>query len=228
MNPKPWCDCGSGVSVPRTLRFQAPADSRRPYGCHRFDVWSPKLKRRLTLFGDWALTAWIAIEANPTIAGFCERPMVVGSQKPPRVVDFWVKTAATEELWLFLRQREQGLLAQGEPLVPAFRSWAEDAGMTIRLLRLEELALGEQLSRNWSAVLHYLAANHALVRPQLIDGLREACRGGAQLRALEKRFAGEDPILVRTAIFFLLHQGIVRAGEFASVPIGPSMRFEVA
>ncbi len=214
--------------MPRTLRFQAPADDRRPYRCHRFDVWSPKLNRRLTLFGEWALNAWIAIEADPSITGLCERPMVVGSQKPPRVVDFWIKRSATEELWLLLRQKEQASLAQGEMLVPAFRSWAEGAGMSVRLLRLEELALCEQLSRNWSAVLHYLAANHALLRPDLIDGLREACRGGAQLQALERRFAVEDPILVRTAVFSLLHQGVVRAGEFASNPIGPSMRFEVA
>jgi hypothetical protein len=212
--------------VPRTLRFQAPAENRRPYGCHRFDAWSPKLGRRLMLFGEWALSAWIAIEADANVVGFCERPMVIGSQKPPRVVDFWIKRIVSEELWLLLREKEQMQQAQGETLVPAFRSWVQDAGLTVRFLRPEEFALGEQLRRNWSTVLHYLAANQALLRQELIDRLRGECRGGAQLEALEKRFAPEDPILVRTAIFCLLHQGAVRASEFESDPIGPSMRFE--
>ena len=34
------------------LRFTTAADNHRPFGCHRFVVWSPKIRRRLTLFGE--------------------------------------------------------------------------------------------------------------------------------------------------------------------------------
>jgi hypothetical protein len=40
----------------------------------RIEVFSPKLGRRLSLpsYGAWQL--WLALEANPMVSGFCERP----------------------------------------------------------------------------------------------------------------------------------------------------------
>ncbi len=60
-------------------RYCHAADSTRPYGSHRYEVWSPKIARRLTLFGARSLQCWIRIEADSEIKRFCERPVIIPS-----------------------------------------------------------------------------------------------------------------------------------------------------
>jgi hypothetical protein len=208
------------------LRFQTPKSNRRPYGSHRFDVWSPKIGRRLTLFGQRSLRAWVAIEADPTIVEFCERPLVVQSQKPSRVIDFWVRRATAAELWLLLRAPEAG--GKDEVVSPAFRQWSRKHGLSLCLLPLEKPALSDAQFRNWGTVLRDLAANRRLLKEDLVAGVRVACRDAVALRTLERRFQHHDPILVRTALFRLLHQGVVHAPEFAHASLDPLMRFKAA
>jgi hypothetical protein len=88
------------------------------------------------------------------------------------------------------------------------------------------LALDEQLRRNWGTILRYLAANRALVKPALLDCIRESCLTTVALDAIEQQFPTEDPVLVRTAVFCLFQQGLVGSPAFAHTPIGPTMRFE--
>src|SRR5471030_954575 len=45
--------------------FEKAADHTRPYGSHRYDVFAPKLRCPVTLFGREALDAWTALESNP-------------------------------------------------------------------------------------------------------------------------------------------------------------------
>jgi hypothetical protein len=52
---------------------QAVEVKRRPWQ-RRIEVFSPKLRRRLTLFSHDAQDAWILLEADPRVQTFCERP----------------------------------------------------------------------------------------------------------------------------------------------------------
>jgi len=213
--------------VPPECRFQVPKSSRRPFGSHRFDAWSPKIGRRITLFGQRSLRAWVAIEADPTIVQFCERPLVLESSKPTRVIDFWVRRASSaEELWLLLRTTEQG--PDRERVSPAFRQWSETQRLTPRLLPPDEPALADEELRNWGTVLRYLAANRKLLKEELIGAVSRACHSGVKLGALEHQLQHHDPVLVRTALFHLLHRGTIRGPDFAHALINPSMRFETA
>lgn len=56
-------------------RFVEPAVMDRPPKAHRFDVFSPKLGRQVTLFGRDALDLWTTLEGSPQVLSFCERPM---------------------------------------------------------------------------------------------------------------------------------------------------------
>jgi hypothetical protein len=188
-------------------------------------VWSPKIRRRLTLFGDDALNAWISIEANPQIAAFCERPVVSRTQKPARVVDFWVQLPSAEELW-FLRRRREPEDDPGSSIAPAFRSWAQDKGLTLRYVEPAGLLPAEPLARNWGVLLRYVTANRALITEDLLERVQASCTSAIPLRALEEHLGAEDPVLVRTAALYLLQQGRVRSRDFGDIPVGPTMRFE--
>jgi len=47
------------------LRSFQPLTLPRPRGAHRYDVFSPKLGRRLTLYRRSAFEAWLILEADP-------------------------------------------------------------------------------------------------------------------------------------------------------------------
>jgi hypothetical protein len=187
-------------------------------------VWSPKLNRRLTLFGEASLNAWIGIEADAQILAFCERPLVIRTQKPARVVDFWVQRTTSEELWLLKRPSNRA--KEPDSVSPSFRTWAERHGFTVQQPQAEEFALDEQRRRNWATVLHYLAANGALMKPEFLDRIRKACSVAVTLESLEQHFPTEDPVLVRTGVFSLFQKGVLESSQFIDAPIGPTMRFE--
>jgi hypothetical protein len=65
------------------LRSFEPLTLPRPRGAHRYDVFSPKLGRRLTLYRLNAFESWLMLEADPAEKTFCERPgfMAVDGQR---------------------------------------------------------------------------------------------------------------------------------------------------
>jgi hypothetical protein len=78
-------------------------DDARPFGTHRFDVFGPKVDRRLTLYGLNALHLWLRLEADSRVTTYCERPLRIPDT---RAVDFWVREEGQEQMLIVLRPRE--------------------------------------------------------------------------------------------------------------------------
>jgi hypothetical protein len=74
--------------------------SCRPWQ-RRIEVYSPKLKRRLTLFSWAAHDAWLLLEADPAVNAFCERPAYVEGGAG-RLIDFWVGRGRHAQFWVVL------------------------------------------------------------------------------------------------------------------------------
>jgi hypothetical protein len=99
----------SPMLPPRTPKgqpcaYERPLPLARGFSRRRLEVFSPKLGRRAS-FGSYpAWKIWLALEANPQVLSFCERPVYLPGF-PGRMVDFWVQTlnVASGEFWL-LRQ----------------------------------------------------------------------------------------------------------------------------
>ena len=85
----------TGVAYTRPLPFVRRASDRR------IEVFSPKLERRLSLTSYPAWQLWLALEANPTVSTFCERPAFIEGT-PRRTIDFWVRynPQGGYEFWL--------------------------------------------------------------------------------------------------------------------------------
>lgn len=60
--------------------YQQPVHRARPGKSHRFDVYSPKLGRPLTLFSHNQLRQWTFLEAFPAIKTFNKRPATIELQ----------------------------------------------------------------------------------------------------------------------------------------------------
>lgn len=200
------------MEFPR-LTFSSAADNSRPFGSHRYDVYGPKIRRRLFLYGELPLNGFIAIESDPEISGYCERPVVITELKPRRVVDFWVQRSLGGELWLLLRPSELKWLDRKHPPTEAFNAWADDQGLKIKLVTPESLGAGRVLLGNWGDILRHLSANTKYTDPHLVSRVLELCQDEMSIKALQERLPEEDPVIVRTAIYTLLHQGMLISND---------------
>ncbi|WP_426211130.1 hypothetical protein [Massilia sp. TWP1-3-3] len=205
--------------------FEKAADHTRPYGSHRYDVFAPKLRRSVTLFGRDALDAWTFLESDPSVISYCERPMVVPKATPKRVVDFWVKTKDADQFWILLRSSEVD--EEDAPnLTPELSSWCTSRQHTVKLINPDDLTVNKNLLDNWGWIIRDLSAFGRLVDKKFLDAVRKAITTPTELGGLETEFFERDPILVRVAAFLLIHLGQAHCRSLGDERISPSTVIE--
>lgn len=202
------------------LHFPTPIAIARPRGAHRFEVFSPKLKRRLTFYQRCALDQWVLIEGDPLSRSFCERPGFVVIDGRRYLADFWVKGPEREELLLL---SDSG--ASGEPKTGAD---LEATSFSIRCVQQPELAAARVWIDNWQRMLPCIIATRGLLPPSLLDAIERFVARPQQLITIEREFSIGDPTLVRAAVFSLLHAGRLSASALQTetlsllTPFAPS------
>ena len=205
--------------------FEKAADDTRPHGSHRYEVFAPKLGRAVTLFGRTALNAWTAIETDPAILSYCERPLVVPKVTPKRVADFWVKTKGGGQFWILLRPSEIDEDMAPE-LSPEFHSWAASGPHAVKFIKPDSLTVNKTLLDNWGWIIRDLSAFGRFVDKKFLDAVRKVIASPIDLMQLESEFLERDPILVRVAAFSLIHRGHARCPTIGDARIGPATVIE--
>jgi len=72
--------------------YSTPTITKRPPKSDRFDLFSPKLNRHITLFSYWQLQLWLILETFP----FCERPDFIELKNgKQQLIDFWLPQVMT-------------------------------------------------------------------------------------------------------------------------------------
>lgn len=207
-------------------RFLTAADNTRPYKCHRYDVFGPKVARSITLFGQAPLNAWIALEADPTVVSYCERPLVIPDVKPKRIVDFWVRFRDREELWVLLRSSTLNSQVDPAEVVPAFATWALSQRMPLHFIEPAD-PIGQRVYLdNWGRIIRDLSANRKYVPAAMVERVHTTFTAQRPLSTLPGLFPEEDPVLLRTAAFALIHTGSLRCSDIEQVPLGPATLLE--
>lgn len=209
-------------------RFLKAADNSRPFKAHRYDVFGLKVDRSITLFGCNPLNTWVLLEADSTVVSYCERPLVIPDVKPKRVVDFWVNFLDREELWILQRQGEFGEDDYPASAMPAFLAWASSHGMAVRFMRPVEPTERITYLDNWGRILRDLSANRRFVSPAMVERVRSCVMAPRPISTLPDLFPDDDPVLLRTAAFFLVHAGKLRCVNIEEVPLGPASIMEPA
>ncbi|RQR25125.1 hypothetical protein DIE23_32660 [Burkholderia sp. Bp9143] len=207
--------------------FVRAVNSTRPYGAHRYDLFGPKIGRRLTLFGRHALDLWLRLESDPHVLVYCEQPLCIPDANPSRPVDFWVRTPDGEKLCVVLRSAESTAAALGGSLFPAFEMWSRASSLQLDLIHPHHLDDSPALRENRMTMLHHLAATHSIPVGQLMQCVLTGCRYGLTLNELERRLEFVDPMLVRSAVFRLVLCGEVRCPTLALELLGPHTYLEL-
>ncbi|WNC95012.1 hypothetical protein RI103_34605 [Paraburkholderia sp. FT54] len=168
------------------LRSFEPLTLPRPRGAHRYDVFSPKLGRRLTLYRRSAFEAWLMLEANPAVKTFCERPGFIAVDGQRRVVDFWARSDDDECLVV---------LSEITPATdrPRSRPDFDPEAFAVRHIDAAERAAARVWTGNWQRMLPVLVAARGLVKPSLPSAIERFVVSPQSLMTIEREFSLARP-----------------------------------
>ncbi|EKS72787.1 hypothetical protein [Caballeronia sp. Lep1P3] len=179
--------------------------ARRPHGAHRLEAFSPKLARRLTFYRRALLDQRVLLEADPAAITFCERPGFVQFGGQRYLADFWVRYADRQELVV---------LTDAAPAIDLVPEAGSDASaLDVRSVQAAELAASRVWVENWQRMLPCIVATRRLVSASLSNAIERFAGSPQPLLTIEREFSTGDPILVRAAVFGLLHAGRIRAPD---------------
>ncbi|MCX4151527.1 MULTISPECIES: hypothetical protein [Paraburkholderia] len=195
-----------------TLQVTRPIALERPRGAHRFEAFSPKLARRVMFYRRALLEQWLMLEANPKVVTFCERPGYVLINEDRHLADFWVRYVDRDELVVLSE-----LLCGSN--VDASRPEVDAGTVEVRLVGSAELAAARAWTDNWQRILPYLVANRGLVPATLPPAIMQFVDEPRRLLDIEREFLTSDPVIVRAALFSLLHSGRVSASALQTQPL---------
>lgn len=198
-------------------RFKESAFNRRPFGCHRYDVYSPKMHRQLTLFGRQALDLWVTLEASSPVLSYCERPLIIPGSRPARAFDFWVKRVEGEELLVLMRSRDQKPSDNDEPTsdIQALSGTLVE-GIPIRCIDPRDMTDHQIALANWGSIIRDLAAFERFIPEPLCTSVKAKLDSRKSIAQLQSELSDFDASTVRLAIFLLLHRGEAVCSELAT------------
>ncbi|AKM45306.1 hypothetical protein NL30_36300 [Burkholderia contaminans] len=194
-----------------------PVTTLRPRGAPRLDAFSLKLNRRLTLFQRGTPELWLQIEADPAVRSFCERPGFVQIDGQRRLADFWIAYADCQELVIL-----SDSLAEAPRAV---RPSEVQDDLPIRSVTSADLAAARAWIDNWRHMLPCLVATRGLVPSALSHAIETFVTTPHALLEIERTFSTGDPMLVRAAVFGLLHAGRIDAADLRTEPLSLLTRF---
>ena len=216
----------SGAVYKRPLPFVRRSSDRR------IEVFSPKLGRRLSLTSYAAWQLWIALEANPAVSMFCERPAAIEGV-PRRTIDFWVRfnRQGVDEFWLLDDSDDPADEAEAPEAdvgsVP--QSFPEHVrGTALRLIPRRNLLAWSTPIANWAQLIPHLVTWRRFADPLLAQSIVVYL---GQLRTLDDilaRFNEHDGAMTEAALYSLVANGRVVSPDLATLPLNGSTRFRRA
>lgn len=108
-----------------------------------YEVYSPKLERMVKLYSDLEYDHWVLVEANPSIAAFCEKPVKIKSrykgQRMESLLDMWIKDKNGSESFVKIKYDYQieltGIKNSKKEIQDEIqKSWCQESGFDYRII----------------------------------------------------------------------------------------------
>jgi hypothetical protein len=140
------------------------------------------------------------------VVTFCERPGYVNVSGKQRLADFWVRYVGRQELVILDD-------AFYDDHATRSHRHLDGAALPIRKVSLADLAAARVWVDNWQRMLPCIVANWSLVSSSLQRAIECFLAQPRKLLEIEREFSSGDPVLVRTAVFGMLHAGRLSAPD---------------
>ncbi|MDQ2735693.1 MAG: hypothetical protein M3Y55_12080 [Pseudomonadota bacterium] len=223
MSRQPEAAPSSAVYV-RPLPFVRRASDRR------IEVFSPKMARRLSLTSYAAWQLWLALEANPAVSTFCERPTFIAGS-PRRIIDFWVRfnRQGCEEFWLLDDSDESSDGAESaEAGAPSTVVPAQVRDTPVRLIPRRSLLRWSAPVANWAQIVPHLVTWRRFADPVLAQSIVVYLGQSRTLDDVLERFSEHDGAMTEAALYSLVANGRVLSSDLSTSPLSGSTRFRRA
>ncbi|WP_234480771.1 MULTISPECIES: hypothetical protein [Paraburkholderia] len=193
-----------------------PIAIQRSKWMHHFQVWSPKLSRRLSLYSDSAIDFWAMIESHAAILTFCEYPGFILVDQKPRIADFVLDKDGKNE-FVVLNATPLGAVDESvyEILDP----------LPVTAVTAEALKSHRQWIDNWLRMLPYVTSNVRFLTHELLDRIEQRLASPKPLYAIERDALPADPILTRSAVFDLTRRGRLTSPDLRTDALSMHTRF---
>ena len=192
----------------------------------RLEVFSPKLARRLSLGSYDAWRCWIAIEANPEVTSFCERPSRTAGRNSA-MIDFWVQRRGTPgaEFWLLWNPHGDADTVDSSPEAASTPAPKRLHDHPMRLISPEIIASWEVPVDNWAQIVPVLVSYRRYRKPLLEQLIVVQLVQYTALDDLINHFGHDDPDEVAASLYWLLALGRVRSPDLAAERLNGATRF---
>lgn len=207
------------------------------YGNDRWEVYSPKLKRNVTLYSNLEYDHWTLIESNPEIITFCEQPLKISIKLPigsvTTIFDMWLRwKSGLEEFREIKYENDLEDLQSNSRVsrqIQAQKKWCElndkkYSIITERFIRSNLIHLS-----NLKLILrHLVKENHQYqekITERIIRMVSE--QGTSSIGMIQECFTDIESLTVRSAVFELLYRGKLK-GDIDAKPLDLNSTVEVA
>ncbi|HSV46187.1 MAG TPA: hypothetical protein VLJ58_10380 [Ramlibacter sp.] len=177
----------------------------------------------------WQL--WLALEANPRVISFCERPALLDADH--RItIDFWVQLTAppASEFWLLERSEDAAAELEESHIIagdkPALASRAH--GLPLRQIPRAQLGAWSVPVTNWSRIVPYLVTGRRFPNPLLEQSIVVFLGRPCSFDEVLARFNDHDDVAVESALFSLVARGRVVSPDLATSLLSGATRFRRA
>jgi hypothetical protein len=188
------------------------------YGSNRWVVFSPKLDRIVILYSDLERDHWVLVEADSTIVLFCEQPLRISVRLPSGTVqtvfDMWLKFRDGHEELREVKYKDQlEDSPRAKRQLEAQATWTSLVSFRYSLVTEEVIRANPVFLANWKRILPYLGPRSRADLRRETDHIRSLLAKFVALPIgqIESKLSHLDCMLVRTALYKLIHAGQARA-----------------
>ena len=194
--------------------------SRRRFSHHYWETYSPKLDRRVGLYGKLVYDHWIWVEADSTISWFSERAarfvLRTANRATSHVFDMVIKRRGGPIECRRVLNEEKTDAADWDRINNE-RDWCASVGVGYEVITKEALAQNRTLIENWKDMLPYIDQRRHPLDERVLGYVSAV--GELTLAELDALLADFDATEARGVVYGLLHQGRLVAPELEEVPL---------
>lgn len=187
---------------------------RERYKAHYWEAWSPRLDRRVGLYGDIGHDHWVLIESDPSISWFTERPsriwLQVARRLHARPFEMVVERQGDIECRRFIDDEADLTDAQYDAL-QAEQEWCEAQRFSYQVFKRADIERERQRIENWKRMLPYLfpGRRHEYIEDEIYCYVSMAAE--LTLAEIDRLLPNVAPTVVRASVYALLHRGVIVA-----------------
>lgn len=217
----------SGAQIPNYISPVKSGPQTR-YGNNRWEVYSRKLNRNVTLYSNLEYDHWVLVESNPEVVTFCEQPLKIRIQLSFGVVttifDMWIKWKSGLEEFREVKhlgdlqdsQQNSRVLRQ----IQAQKKWCELKNKKHSVVTEETIRANPNYLSNWKLILHHLGGVRNLDTSPYMEKIKFMLKdkGASSLGEIENVFSDMNSLVIKSAVFELIYKGEL-ANDLESKPL---------